>query len=73
MTVTQDVAVMLRDHIRDLDEERGRLNRALESLTGERRGPGRPKSATRERPKSATGKRGPGRPPGKGKKKDAKS
>lgn len=58
--VLDEARQLVENRLRDLDEERRRLERALAELGGKvtstaRRGPGRPKGST---------KKGPGRPPG---------
>lgn len=55
--VLDEARQLVENRLRDLDEERKRLERALAELGGKvtRRGPGRPKGSTRK---------GPGRPPG---------
>jgi hypothetical protein len=58
------------DRLRDLKEEVARLEAARSALTGGRRGPGRPRAATRTRTESTrrstpTARRRPGRPRGR--------
>lgn len=58
------------DRLRDLKEEVSRLEAARTALTGGRRGPGRPRTATRARATQsaaprATARRRPGRPRGR--------
>jgi hypothetical protein len=57
------------DRLRELKEEVARLEAARSALTGGRRGPGRPRSATRTRTGSTTrraaARRRPGRPRGR--------
>jgi transposase-like protein len=59
--VLDEARQLVENRLRDLDEERRRLERALAELGGKvtRRGPGRPPG----RPKGSTNK-GPGRPAG---------
>jgi predicted Rossmann fold nucleotide-binding protein DprA/Smf involved in DNA uptake len=59
--VLDEARQLVENRLRDLDEERKRLERALAELGGKvtRRGPGRPPG----RPKGSTNK-GPGRPAG---------
>lgn len=59
--VLDEARQLVENRLRDLDEERRRLERALAELGGKvtRRGPGRPPG----RPKGSTSK-GPGRPAG---------
>ena len=59
--VLDEARQLVENRLRDLDEERKRLERALAELGGKvtRRGPGRPPG----RPKGSTSK-GPGRPAG---------
>ena len=42
----EEAAGLIRERIKELDAERGQLERALASLTGARRGPGRPRGST---------------------------
>ena len=44
-----EAAGLLRERIRELDAERAQLERALSTLTGGRRGPGRPAGTTTRR------------------------
>jgi hypothetical protein len=57
------------DRLRELKEEVARLEAARSALTGGRRGPGRPRPATRTRTQSTTrrtaARRRPGRPRGR--------
>jgi hypothetical protein len=56
------------DRLRELKEEVARLEAARSALTGGRRGPGRPRAASRTRAQSTrrtSTRRGPGRPPGR--------
>lgn len=58
------------DRLRELKEEVARLEAARSALTGGRRGPGRPRSATRTRTQTTrrattTARRRPGRPRGR--------
>jgi hypothetical protein len=46
-----EAAGLLRERIRELDAERAQLERALSTLTGGRRGPGRPTGSTTRSPR----------------------
>ncbi len=41
----EEAASLIRERIKELDAERNQLERALASLTGTRRGPGRPRGS----------------------------
>ena len=50
------VRTMLQDRLRELDDERAQVQKALADLGGGRRGPGRPRGS-RNRPAAASGSR----------------
>jgi sugar-specific transcriptional regulator TrmB len=47
---------LIEERLKELDDERKRLERALSNLKGERRGPGRPRGSS-SAPRSSSGKR----------------
>jgi len=54
--VLDKARALIEDRLKELEEERKRLERALSNLKGERRGPGRPRGSS-SAAKSGSGKR----------------
>jgi len=54
--VLDKAKTLIEDRLKDLDEEKKRLERALANLKGERRGPGRPRSTRTAKRTSSSGK-----------------
>ncbi len=48
---------LIEERLKEIDEERKRLERALSDLKGTRRGPGRPRGSAAARPASSGGRR----------------
>ena len=44
--VLDEARALIEDRLKELDDERKRLERALSNLKGDRRGPGRPRGAS---------------------------
>jgi len=56
VNVLDKARALIEERLKELDDERKRLERALANLKGERRGPGRPRGSSSS-PKSGSGKR----------------
>jgi sugar-specific transcriptional regulator TrmB len=55
--VLDKARALIEERLKDLDDEKKRLERALANLKGERRGPGRPRGSSRAKRSSSSSKR----------------
>lgn len=55
--VLDKAKALIEERLKDLDDEKKRLERALANLKGDRRGPGRPRGTSAAKRKSSSGKR----------------